>query len=134
MRKKIAALLMCYAVLVLPTVAGGNEPTPHLIEPGHLVEQSYIAYTLDGHDLLWANLQADEDLIERLRREIVGLKAVTAHAQAEKDLHGTELKKAWVQADIYKLQIPGFWRRNFGQCFWAGTVVGYAANELVSNP
>jgi hypothetical protein len=92
-----------------------------------------IAYTLEDHDLLVAQWHEDEDLIERLRDEILTLKAVINHAQSKQDLSGTKLEEAWVQADIYKSQIPGFWKRNFGQCFWTGVVAGYATSEIVSN-
>jgi hypothetical protein len=97
------------------------------------VQVSLLAYSLKDHDLLTAQGHETEDFIEALQDEITDLKAVIKHAQEEQDLHGIELKKETVQADIYKSQIPGFWQKHFGQCFWTGVVSGYATSEIINN-
>ena len=133
MLKRTALGLMFCVVLALPSAAAEREPEPRLIDKGTLTEEPLIAYTLEDHDLLDAQQNEDESLIERLRDTILDLKTVLAHAQERSDLHGTELQLSDKTTEFYKLQIPGFLEKHFGQCFWTGIVAGYAANEWIGN-
>lgn len=137
MWQRILMLLPVFAVCGTCFAVAADETTEEedygafVVLAGQTVHANYVCYDPPRHDKMWLAWNMDLDRIEALREQIDELQREKHTLELSLELQEFNRQKYELQLELCELKTPGFWKRNFGRCFWTGAVAGATVNEVV---
>lgn len=129
-RTRRTILLLLVAVAAWTTCsADAEQPESSELQPGQCVEEPGVFYSIENHDWLVSILQEEIHRRQQAEDELRVARAQLRTAQEENRALEFRVTGANAQAEIYRLQRPGFLRRHFRICGGLGASSAILGDE-----